>query len=581
MDDLKEIARKQKDLAQLATGKPDLRINGLFSIICQRKWISQAMWNVLRNQGATTAGMDGVVKDHYYDSKTRSLKNKAIKQIEEICEELESDKYRPMPVKRVYIPKANGKKRPIGIPTLKDRTIQEAIRMVIEPIYESDFLNCSFGFRPDRCTMNAVTTCYRSINEKKKYYWVIEGDIKGCFDHIDHKTLIKLLKKRIEDRKLIDVIYKFLKAGYEENGSIYKPNVGTPQGGIISPLLANIYLHELDKWWSDNYDLSMNEKNVRRRKELGNFILVRYSDDFIILSNGTKEATMKMKGEVADFLKDEMKLTLSDEKTAITHVFDGFDFLGFHIRKYRDTNGIRITPSEGNIQALRDKINASLHRRNHESAVVAMIQALNPVIRGWTNYYKYVNSSIIFRELDFYLARKFLKWYRGKYRLPSRKGTLQGKKWLYEDPIHLYRPRDVKIERFGWKQLGNPYLKERPVKRMKDSPFPEVIWWGNSERDADLRFLCFQRDQGICQMCQRPKTNLEAHHITPITEGGKDTLDNLITLCKDCHRKSSWQEIKRLVESRDAVKVARPVRSREDGKHAKYSDLPCEQLSYN
>jgi group II intron reverse transcriptase/maturase len=550
MDDLKDTARKQKDLAQMATDKPNQRINGLFPLICQREWVSQALWNVVRNKGAETAGVDGMVRSHYYDSKTRSLTVRATDMVEEICQELKTGRYTPQPVKRIYIPKANGKERPIGIPTLKDRTVQEVVRMVIEPIYESHFLNCSYGFRPSRSTMHAITTCYRSINEKKKYYWVIEGDIKGCFDNIDHKILIKLLKQRIEDRKLVGIIYKFLKAGYRENGRTYKPDKGTPQGGIISPLLANIYLHELDKWWSDRYDLSRVEKNARRRQMLGNFILIRYADDFIILSNGTKERTKEMKQEVATFLKKELKLTLSEEKTAITHVYDGFDFLAFHVRKYKQTKGVKIIPSARNVQEIKDKIAMFLHRRNHDYAVANMILALNRVVRGWTNYYRHVNSAKVFQSLDYYLVMKFLKWYRGKFKMPRRKGSSQGKRWLNkEESIHLYRFWNTEIKRFGWKRMQNPYLRNMPIKRMRSNPNLNTIWWGNSERNGDLRFLCLQRDDGTCQICQRPKTNLIAHHIIPLFEIGEEaeTLDNLITICKDCEKeyfKELHQEIR-------------------------------------
>jgi retron-type reverse transcriptase len=177
-----DIAQKQKDLSLKAQEKPYQRIGALFPMICQKEWMLQAMWNVLHNQGAETAGVDGEIKARYYDAKTNVLTSKAMKQVEEICESLECGTYRPKPVKRIYIPKANGKMRPIGIPTLADRTVQEAVRMVIEPIYENDFLSCSYGFRPNRCTMDAVSVFTRIMQPQMKYYWVIEGDIKGCFD---------------------------------------------------------------------------------------------------------------------------------------------------------------------------------------------------------------------------------------------------------------------------------------------------------------------------------------------------------------------------------------------------------------
>jgi len=220
-----DIASKQKNLAQKAKERPNERVGGLYSIIRQEGWVEQAFWNVLQNTGAKTEGVDGKVKETYYDVSTKTLTSEGRELIVEICKELKEFTYKPLPVKRVYIPKTNGKMRPIGIPTIKDRVIQEAIKMVIEPIYESDFLDCSYGFRPNRNTMDAISCCYGMMNNKVKYYWVIEGDIKGCFDNIDHKILMKLIRNRIADRKLTDTIYKCLKAGYQEEGKIYKPKV--------------------------------------------------------------------------------------------------------------------------------------------------------------------------------------------------------------------------------------------------------------------------------------------------------------------------------------------------------------------
>ena len=551
-----DIAQKQRSLALKAERKSDQRIGCLFPLVCQREWMIQAMWNVLHNQGAETAGVDGIVKATYYDVETKSLTSKAIRRSEEICQSLMEGSYHPHPVRRIYIPKANGKTRPIGISTLDDRTVQEAIRMVLEPIYESDFLNCSYGFRPNRCTMDAVSVCIRLIQPITKYYWVIEGDIRGYFNSVDHKILMKLLRQRIADRRLTDTIYRFLKAGYQEDGLVHKPSVGTPQGSVASPLLANLYLHELDKWWSENYD---HNKSARRRKHLGNFILVRYCDDFIILSNGTRQATEAMKAEVTMFLKDELRLELSQEKTAITHATEGFDFLGFHIRKFGKHGGVMITPTKANVQKIRDRISRTLSRKNHEVAVVDVIRALNPVIRGWSNYYRYVNSARTFHALDFYLGAKFMKWYRGKYRMPARKGSVEAHKWMdRRKPFHLSRFSDVKVKRYRWRRHSNPYI-EMDVKQLTSIPFPETNWYGKSDRNADLRILCFQRDQGVCQICMRPKTNLVAHDIIPISKGGENVLGNLITLCEDCHREyhkelhyecRSWQEIRRLVGSR-------------------------------
>jgi len=398
---MSDIASKQKNLALKAKERPTDRIGGLYETICQKEWIMQSMWNVLQNTGAKTEGIDGKIKSTYYDTKTTSLTSQGLKLVEEICRELIENTYRPQPVKRIYIPKANGRMRPIGISTIKDRVVQEAIRMVIEPIYESDFLGCSYGFRPNRNTMDAISSCYQMINISKKYYWIIEGDIKGCFDNIDHKILMQLIRKRIADRKLTDTIYKCLKAGYQEEGRIYKPDVGTPQGGIISPLLANIFLHELDRWWEENYHLTGKKRLTRRKKGLANFYLIRYADDFIMLSNGSKEETCKMKDKISEFLRG-INLELSTEKTKVTHANDGFDFLGFHVRKFKDVKAVLIRPTRANIQKMKDKISEILKRRNQDHAVIDVIKSLNPRLKGWANYYTFVNSKEIFKEIQLY-----------------------------------------------------------------------------------------------------------------------------------------------------------------------------------
>lgn len=547
LEAMTEIARKQKDLALEAEAYPDKRIWGLFPMVCEEEWMAQAMWKVIHNKGAETAGIDNVVKAKYYDAETNSLNSTARIRVKEICRSLENREYKPQPVRRTYIPKPNGKLRPIGIPTLDDRIVQEAIRMVIEPIYESDFLDCSYGFRPSRRTMDAIKVCYQMINPTKKYYWVIEGDIKGCFDNIDHKILLKLLRRRIADRKLVSMIRQFLNAGYLKDGSIYKPSVGTPQGGVLSPILANIYLHEMDKWWERELYRDRYFREARRREGRGNYLLSRYADDFIILSNDKRKGLEETRDNLRNFLAQELKLELSDDKTAITHVFDGFDFLGFNIRKYRERKGAIIRPSRKNIQRIKEKLNGFLNRKHHNEDAAAMILALNPVISGWANYFRYVNSYETFDSLDWYMKKRFIKWYRGKYQMSRREGTVEAVKWIKEDqPLRLRHFADVGVERFRWEKKPNPYI-EGKIKYLKENPLDEMVWHGKSARNVDLIYQCYQRDNGVCQICQRPKTNLIAHHIIPLNDNGEDTPDNLITVCKDCEKeyfKELHQEIR-------------------------------------
>jgi RNA-directed DNA polymerase len=361
---------------------------------------------------------------------------------------------------------------------------------------------------------------------------------------------LKLIRRRISDRKTTGLIRKFLNAGYSENGSIYKPEIGTPQGGVLSPLLANIYLHELDVWWLKHQGTQyIREK--RRQAGRGNYLLSRYSDDFIMLSNDTKKGVEETKQRLTEFLREELELELSEEKTLVTHATEGFNFLGFHIRKYASRKGVIIKPSADSIQRIKDNIVGILDRRKHDISVVNAIYTLNPRVRGWANYYQYVNSYSTFHDLDFFLIKKFAKWYRGRHQLPLRSGTVKALEWMKgEQSENTALFTDIKVKRYQWrKPSDNPYI-EMNVKKTMGNPFPDSNWYGNSSRNADLRMECIKRDKGVCQICQRPKINLEAHHIIPVEKGGEDTLSNLITVCKNCHRGKGWRERIQLVESR-------------------------------
>ena len=323
-----------------------------------------AYQNLYANNGASTQGVNDDTADGFGEEK-----------IQKIIKSLADESYTPNPARRTYIKKANGKMRPLGIPTFTDKLVQEVLRMILESVYEPVFLNCSHGFRTNR-------SCHTALKSLKKEFtgirWFVEGDIKGCFDNIDHQTLVRVINRKIKDARLIKLIYKLLKAGYMEDWNYHKTYSGTPQGGIISPLFANIYLHELDKFvdslamkfnqpakqkYTDEYTEIHNEINHIKyrlskssktdkehllselheaRKRLlatpaksqtdKKIKYIRYADDFIIGVNGSKDDCVMIKQALADFISGQLKMELSEEKTLITNSSQNARFLGYNIR---------------------------------------------------------------------------------------------------------------------------------------------------------------------------------------------------------------------------------------------------------
>src|ERR671923_993621 len=237
---MSDIIKTQRSLATKAMHQPAHRFDHLYRLLCQREWITTALRGVLANTGARTPGIDGITKSHLSSEEAKSTL------IQEIGQELRDRSFRPSPVRRIYIPKSNGKQRPLGISTLKDRVVQMLLKMVLEPIWESDFLNCSNGFRPGRRTMNCIALLDSYLNERNKYFWVIEGDIRGAFDNVCQEILLDLLAERVADHRLLELIEGFLKAGLMQGKLFHRTDTGVPQGAICSPLMANVYLHQLD-----------------------------------------------------------------------------------------------------------------------------------------------------------------------------------------------------------------------------------------------------------------------------------------------------------------------------------------------
>lgn len=498
------------------------------------------------NKGKLTPGVDKLVV------KTTKARTRLIDNV------LSHQPWCAAPVRRVYIPKASGKLRPLGIPTILDRAMQAIVKNALEPEWEARFEPCSYGFRPGRGCHDAISLIFNIARTTNRRRWVLDADIEGAFDNIGHCALLKSL----QGFPAKELIRQWLKAGYMEKGVLNPTDSGTPQGGVISPLLANIAFHGMEA--------AVGVKRIARGDNIGKRALVRYADDFVVFCE-TEEDAYAAKDDIQTWLQPR-GLRLSEAKTKVTHLSEGFDFLGFNVRHYPTPASSRtgwkllIKPSKEAIKRFKQRMKEEW-RKHNGSNVVGVMAHLNPIIRGWTNYYRTVVSKEIFGKLDHWMFTQGVQWAKKQH---------PNKPWYWIMPKYWGKLNPKREDRwvFGNAKQGPGYsllkLSWTPIKRhilVKGDSSPDDgrlrHYWEsrNSSRHKELsgkqRALAKQQ-QGKCFWCNETVHNdeyLHVHHLEPKRLGGSDKLFNLRLMHLYCHQQLHSRE--KCTRQREAVRLSR------------------------
>ncbi|MEV8063421.1 group II intron reverse transcriptase/maturase, partial [Streptomyces antimycoticus] len=411
----RRVLNIQTKLHRWARDDSHRRFDDLYNLVADPGFLLVAWDRVRSNKGARTAGVDGRT--------ARSIE--AGQGVEEFLDGLRSQlkdrSFCPLPVRERMIPKTGGKLRRLGIATIADRVAQASLKLVLEPIFEADFLPCSYGFRPNRRAHDAVAEV-RYLTSKS-YDWIVEGDIKACFDEISHAALMDRVRLRIEDKRVLALVKAFLKAGIlGEDRLLRETTAGTPQGSILSPLLSNVALSVLDEYVAQapgGPSTGKVERARRRRHGLPNYRLSRYADDWCLMVSGSRSDAETLREEIAVVLST-MGLRLSPEKTLITHIEDGLDFLGWHIQRHRkrgtSQHYIYTYPAKKAVQAAKRKVKMLCREVEVNQPLDDLLRRLNMALRGWCAYFRPGVSSATFAYLSHYTWQTVWRWMRRKHR---------------------------------------------------------------------------------------------------------------------------------------------------------------------
>ena len=441
----------QTKLHRWATDDPDRRFDDLYNLVADPAFLVVAWHRVRGNRGARSAGVDGVKPNSI-------LFGTAL--LEGLRAELKACTFSPMPVRERLIPKPGGRTRRLGIATARDRVVQASLKLVLEPIFEADFKPVSYGFRPMRRAHDAVAEI--RLLASNSYEWVLEGDITACFDEIDHTALMDRVRDRIGDRRVLGLVKAFLKTGILSEDGVERDNdTGTPQGGILSPLLANVALSVLDDHFAGRWEDRVARAKRRRHGE-ANYRLIRYADDFVVMVSGTRAHAEDLRDEVATVLAP-MGLRLSEEKTRVAHIDEGLDFLGWRIQRHQKRGGTKsfvyTYPARKALASVVDNVR-TITRQGTNLSLSVLLLRLNPVLRGWTTYFRPGVSSRAFQYLRAFTWRRVIGWLRRKHPKASwkqlRRRYLPDGWWPEEPKIRLFNPGAVTTTRYRYRGAAIP-----------------------------------------------------------------------------------------------------------------------------